>query len=150
MANGSVVAFTGGVAHEGKRSVGSVAAGGGVVRERLITGSRIIHTGSVAEECVTAVRRVEAAGGVVIESDKTSGRVVAACGVLEKHCCTDARISISGVGKECPGTDTGVVATGGNALERIPTNCCIVYAGGKAKKGALPLCRVPRPIGGRA
>ena len=146
----AVLYVAGGVALERRKTIGRVVDATSVALERSVADCRIVVAAGVAKERLITVGRVLQASSVVVESEKTGCRVVVARAIFEKGCCTDARISISSVRKEWPGTDTGVVATGGNALERIPTSCCIVDAGGEAQKGALPLCCVRRAIGGRA
>jgi hypothetical protein len=65
-------------------------------------------------------------GVVVVESNKPSGCVVVPRRIPEKRRCTNARISVCGVAIERSGAESRVMAGGGVALERIPTDGRIV------------------------
>src|SRR6266516_2476252 len=82
-AQGGIVAA--GIAIEGVKTTGGVAAAGGVALEGGNTVGRIGVTGGVSTERTTAVGRVGATDSVLIERARTVGRVFAAGGVAQQR-----------------------------------------------------------------
>src|SRR6266540_1545401 len=139
-----VTAF--GVAKKRIRTGGRVAVAGGIVLERRITVGRIAKAGGVAQERLNTGGRVAAAFGVGKKRERSVGGVLGARGVAQESPGASGCILVCRVEQQRAGTDTCAEAAVGKAQERIYTVCRIVDAGGTAKKGTLPLCRVAAGI----
>src|SRR6266567_2088470 len=75
------------------------------------------------------------------------GDVIVASGVAKERLKADGRIvSAIYVVQERPGTNCGIVVPDGIGSERLLADGRIVSAGSKAKKGALPFCRIASGI----
>ena len=119
-----------------------ITVAGSVVEERAIADGRVPGALSIMGECANTVSRVVEARGVVEERAITDSHVLYSLSVGIERAGANGRVFASGVQEECPGADTGVEVAFSSALERKPANCCVRNAGGEAKKGALPFCRV--------
>src|SRR6266498_3506068 len=160
---GGRVAVAGGIVLERRITVGRIAKAGGVVQERLNTGGRVAAAFGVARKRIKTVGRVAGAGGVAQERERSIcrvadagrvgkkrersvGGVLGARGVAQESPGASGCILVCRVEQQRAGTDTCAEAAVGKAQERIYTVCRIVDAGGTAKKGTLPLCRVAAGI----
>src|SRR5204863_214846 len=102
-----------------------VEAAGGVALERLNTDGGVV-----------------AAGGVGKEGRFSGGSIVLASGVAQKRACAGGRVLVADMGKKCSSAESRVEATASYVPQRKQTNCGIVHAAGKTKKGGLPFCRI--------
>src|SRR6266511_2615102 len=135
-----------GIAQELLNTGGRVAAAFGVARKRVKTVGRVAGAGGVAQERERSICRVADAGRVEKKRERSVGGVLGARGVAQESPGASGCILVCRVEQERAGTDTCAEAAVGKAQERKYTVCRIVDAGGTAKKGTLPLCRVAAGI----
>jgi hypothetical protein len=80
--------------------------------------------------------------GFVSQREQSICSVAKAVGVAEKRCSTSDGVSICGVEQKRSSTNTGVQVAGTDGSKRKPTNGCVIFTAGKAKKGFLAFCGI--------
>ena len=158
---------SGGIAAKRSIAYGGVAAGDGVVLERLLTDCHVgadrevirdaqsaaggvvkkrvgpnggVAAGGVAIKRKGAHRGVVVAGEIIDKRGCSIGCIVRACRIQQQRRSAGRCVVISRVGGKGKAANTGVKTAGGNALERKRANCCVGNAAGKVKKSVLPFC----------
>ena len=98
------------------------------MNERTVTDRRVVVAGAIGKQAEHSICCVETAPGVTKKRRPANGRILLVCVVEERS-----------------GAESGVELALYVAVERIPSNCCIVSAciDVETQKGVLAFCCLP-------
>ena len=114
----------------------------GVVKERVSVLAVLKLPVVLSPSAPRPVAVLQSPCGVVKKGEHSTGRVVRACSVVQKRAGAGCCVGVCGVGKERTSTHGRIEAADFVAVDREPTNYCIVCSAREIKKCVLPLCGV--------
>jgi hypothetical protein len=130
------------VAKEGCRADGRLVPAGGVAKERVSVGG-VKAAGRVSASAATPVAMLQSPCSVVKKRPNTPVAVLFAPVVLFKAPSAPVTALASAMlAKSVPAPAARIEAADFIAVDREPTNCCIVCSAREIKKCVLPLCGV--------